>query len=312
MAPGTVCISIEIELGWGQHDKQDYTLLSEGRRKETETLHRILDSADENEIPITFDVVGHLMLSDCNGSHDSPHERDWFDEDPGTDATRDPQFYAPELLDEIRSANIPHELASHTFSHILCGEVQDEVLDWELGRAITEHERAGDPAPSSIVPPRHSRPRYDLLHEHGIENIRLPKFQPESGRLKQYLRRIQDWLMESGPAAYAPQERDGILETYSTFYPSLTSALLKNGQRDPPLPFRFIPVTLRQRLHQRYLLSGIDSAIDTEGVTHYWTHLQNASNEQQLEPILALFDELGRRQQSGDINVVTMVNLSTG
>jgi len=311
MTPGTICISIEIELGWGQHDKQDYTLLSKGRQKETETLHRILDIADENEIPITFDVVGHLMLPDCNGSHDGPHEREWFAEDPGTDDVRDPHFYAPELLDEIRAAETSHELASHTFSHILCADVADEVVDWELERMVTEHERAGDSAPASIVPPRHSPPPYDILNKHNIENIRLPKFQPESGSVHQYLRRARHWITESGPAAFATQEQDGILETYSTFYPSLTSALLKNGQRDPPLPFRILPVSLRQRLHRRYLLAGIDSAVDAEAVTHYWTHLQNASNEEQLEPILLLFDELGRRQRSGDVDVVTMANLSS-
>ncbi len=116
---GIVTISIEIELGWGYHDIGDYRKLSDGRVAETKALSRLLSLCEELHIPITFDVVGHLLLEKCGGNHDGPHPEGWFSADPGTDVSEDPLFYAPDLIQDIVDTDVDHEIGSHTFSHIV-------------------------------------------------------------------------------------------------------------------------------------------------------------------------------------------------
>jgi len=70
---GKITLSVEIELGWGHHDKPDGNpALSEDREVETKALRRLLAVCDEHRIPITFDIVGHLLHESCDGIHDAP------------------------------------------------------------------------------------------------------------------------------------------------------------------------------------------------------------------------------------------------
>lgn len=110
---GALTISLEIELAWGTHDKDSndrFDHISPRREVETKTLNNLLKLCDDLELPITFDVVGHLFLSSCDGSHPSPHEGDWFASDPGTDEESNPLFYAPDMVKNIRDAKVDHEL----------------------------------------------------------------------------------------------------------------------------------------------------------------------------------------------------------
>ncbi|RLM56895.1 polysaccharide deacetylase family protein, partial [Halorubrum sp. Atlit-26R] len=140
---GIVTLSIELELGWGMHDKAEYSHLSTDRAAETKALHRILDSADRHDLPITFDVVGHLFHESCTGSHAGPYPEDYWSEDPGTDEETDPHFYAPDLVREIQSRKTDHEITTHTYSHLLADNASAEQLHSELSRVKQIHSDFG-------------------------------------------------------------------------------------------------------------------------------------------------------------------------
>ena len=91
----TVTLSLEVELGWGVHDVDEYERISDRRERETDALERLLSACDKHGVPFSFDIVDHLFHAACSGEHDSPHRDGWFDEDPGTDWKTDPLFYAP-------------------------------------------------------------------------------------------------------------------------------------------------------------------------------------------------------------------------
>lgn len=67
----TVVVSLVIEGGvfpgcWGL-DRH-----SEGRVAETAALNRLLSLYDNLQLPIPFDIIGHFLLEDYPGEHDSP------------------------------------------------------------------------------------------------------------------------------------------------------------------------------------------------------------------------------------------------
>ncbi len=91
----------------------------------------LLKMLDDFSIPITWATVGHLFLESCTRScsglahANMPRPRandrwtgDWYLHDPCSDWTRDPLWYAPDLVQQIVDAKMDHEIGTHTFSHI--------------------------------------------------------------------------------------------------------------------------------------------------------------------------------------------------
>lgn len=305
----SVTLSLELELGWGQHDKGGSDICSPDRSAEEEYLEKLLDACDRYELPITFDVVGHLLLESCDGSHSGPHEDGWFDADPGTDAETNPLFYWPDLPHLITERDVNHELATHTFSHVLCDEIDDQTLTWELERCIEAHEEAGLSRPETIVTPRHRPVSYDVLKKADIGGIRALKEQPHESTFGRYKQRATFWTLDRGHPAYEPARRDGIIELYTTPYPSLTAVHLPNGQLPPLSAFQRIPVSIRQRIQRSYLMGAIETAIESDSNVHLWSHLYNLSNESQWGCIEPFLEQLGAAQENGDVEVLTMAEL---
>lgn len=307
---GSVTISIELELAWGQHDKGGSDICSLDRSKEECYLNRLLETCDRYNVPVTFDVVGHLLLESCSGSHGGPHDGRWFSSDPGTDATTDPLFYWPQVAGMIANRETTHELATHTFSHVLCDEIDEQTLAWELNRCIEIHENAGFDPPTTIVTPRHRNVSYELLRNSGFEGIRTLKRHPKNSTLGRYKQRAIFWTLNRGHPVYEPERRDGLVELYTTPYPSLTAVHLPNGQLSPLWPFQQIPMSVRQRIQRAYLRDSIQSAIEEDSNVHLWTHLYNLSNEAQWECLVPFFERLGRARQKGQVEVLRMADLT--
>ncbi|MGB9963770.1 polysaccharide deacetylase family protein [Halobacterium hubeiense] len=300
-----VTISIEIELGWGVHDVGEYPHLSEDGDAERAALRRLLDRCDAVGVPISFDVVGHLFEADCGGDHDGPHRPGWFENDPGTDAARDPLFYAPELVREILDRPTDHEVCTHTYSHVLCGDADRETVAWELDRAQSIHRDVTGEETTSIVPPRHSRPPSPALREAGIEVMRMSRDTSDRGRAS----RLKELVVGPHPV-FEPAFVDGVVETYCTSYPSLTSSTLPSGQQPPLGPFRALPVGLRQRLHRQYLSRALDAAAARDGDCHLWCHLYDLSNDAQWPGVSSFLGELATRRARGELAVRTMAKLN--
>ncbi|MFC7115805.1 polysaccharide deacetylase family protein [Natronoarchaeum sp. GCM10025703] len=218
---GTVTLSVEIELGWGVHDIGEYGHLSEDGRAEREFLRQLLDVCDETEIPISFDAVGHLFLASCEGSHDGPYPDGWFDADPGTDVAVDPLFYAPDMIENVRTRDTDHELCTHTFSHTPHGTVSTTAADADLDHAQRVHEDILGERTCSLVPPRHMTPPSHVLRSNGIDVVREAANRRASSRLG----RAKELLLGPPPMG-DPTIEDGVCRTLSTTYPNLAAASL--------------------------------------------------------------------------------------
>lgn len=298
---GRATISVEIELGWGFHDNDDPSEvpeLSHDGQAEREALEWFLGVCDDAGVPVTFDVVGHLLLSSCDGTHDGPHPDDWFDRDPGTDAESDPLFYFPDVVDTIRDADVDHEICTHTFSHIMLDEVDEDVVAWELDRVGNLH----DTEIVSLVSPRGREPSLDVLREHGIDVVRGTVDEtPPSGTVQRYL-----WTLRRSHPVDEPTMQEGVLETRSSSFMTLTSTALSKGVSSPYPAYRVLPRRVRQRIHRQFLESGLERAVREESSIHYWTHLYNIANDAQQGPVGTFLAGLGRDEA---VDVLRMKDL---
>lgn len=151
---------------------------------------RILDLSDRFGVPITWATVGHLFLRDCgpfimNKHPDLPRlghfenqywkfdKGDWFDFDPCSDYIRDPSWYAPDLIKDILSRTIRHEIGCHTFSHIDCRENIDDgkVLGAELRKCIEVANEWGLTL-KAFVHPGHTIGYLKMLEDFGFTSFR--------------------------------------------------------------------------------------------------------------------------------------------
>lgn len=64
---GAITLRLEIDLGWGEggHDGPSSSHLSVDGTPGRASLERLLDHCDDQAIPITVDIVGHLVEKDC-------------------------------------------------------------------------------------------------------------------------------------------------------------------------------------------------------------------------------------------------------
>lgn len=309
MVKPTVTISIEIELGWAaaRDNTLSETPLSPERSAESEYLRQLIKLADELGVPITFDIVGHLLHSSCSGDHPGPYSDGWFDIDPATDVQSDPHFYAPDLVKDIVDADTAHEVATHTYSHIHCERESTDTLTLEMQRAARSHREFGLSSPSSLVPPCHESVSYNVLRDSGINIVRVPNPNyelPDAG-LHRFL-----WNLYGPHPVRDPEDKDGVIETYCTPHPSLTAGYLKNGTRDPPSEYQYIPIRARQQLHYRSLVRAVRSAISANSELHLWTHLYNLSNKDQWKPIKSFLKRLKMLRAEDDIRLRTMSEIA--
>lgn len=305
---GIVTLSIELELGWGMHDQAEYDHLSSDRSAETKALHRLLDIADRHDIPITFNVVGHLFHDSCPGSHRGPHPESWWTEDPGTSSDSDPLFYAPDLIEEIRNRETVHEIATHTYSHLLAELATSKELDHELATVAELHDDVSLPAPTSIVMPRHREPDYSVIGGREIDTIRRPiegYCKPDMNPFLKFW-----WLIMREHPKSTLEWRNGILETTVTPFPSLTAVSLPVGQSRPHPVFSAIPEFVRIRRHRKFLFDAIDKAKEEDSHVHLWTHLYNFANDIQWHAMKPGLNRIGVLHCNDSINVVSMRNLS--
>jgi len=300
---------MEVEFAWGVHDRGNYEFLSRDREPETDALRTVLDACDGCSIPVTFDVVGHLLEESCSGSHPSPHADDWFEADPGTDVDTHPQFYAPDLVSLITDRKVDHEVATHTYSHALLDEVSRETIDWEFERVMDRHAESGLASPTSLVPPRHRDAPLGLLADHGINAVRVPypdyRRPDTSGKIESLY-----WLVTRTHPIGGLSVEDGVVLTSGTHHPSLSTPLLPVGQRPVnPLLRVLLPTRIRQRVHYRYLRSALDRAIERDAHLHLWTHLYEIANPTQLRPVVSFLEYLSERAASNDAWMRTMDEL---
>ena len=187
-------LSADFELAWAWRFSKGYADPLLGARERARLARRnmpkILKLCDTYQIPVTWATVGHLFLEECQKKDHLPHpeleriphfendywrftEGDWFQHDPCTNYRQDPEWYCPDLLDQIQNAAVAHEIACHTFSHIDCRDevCPPEVFATEISQCQKlAHKR--DVELKTLIYPAHTVGNLDTLAQSGFTNFR--------------------------------------------------------------------------------------------------------------------------------------------
>jgi len=115
-------LSLDTELGVGPNKRLVYAL------HEREIIPKLIDLFDTYETPVTWSIVGHLFLSNCDGC-----------DLPFNDCT-DPKWknalYGPDLIEMILSSSTKPEIASHSFAHINYANEPLNVIEKDVRAAL--------------------------------------------------------------------------------------------------------------------------------------------------------------------------------
>lgn len=179
------CISADFELNWAWRSLP----LAQRNIKGTtarENVPLILDILDKLNIPITWAIVGHLFLSTCqadslgikhsNMPRPSSNEglgNDWYSFDPATNYQTDNLWYAPDLVKNIISRKVTHEIGTHSFSHIDFSDKNEFLIKKELEACHNVMEPFTQPPRSLVFPLNIMGYKYlNILSDQGITAVR--------------------------------------------------------------------------------------------------------------------------------------------
>ncbi|MFF0308474.1 polysaccharide deacetylase family protein [Streptosporangium sp. NPDC004379] len=270
-------MSIDTEFAWGV-DPSGLSRYSRFFDEEPRTVRRLIDLLDEYLIPATWAVVGRLLL------------------EPDGERRRTPEswYHAPYILDWILGARAPHEIGTHTFSHLHTGNPSVTREEWvsDLETAVRTARELGVDI-RSIVYPRNQVAYTEILPDFGIIAYRgVEKTWYGSGRGGLH---FLDRALGVASPTYSPsglREGDRLVNI-----PASQFLMGDNGVR------RMIPPS--SRIRQARL--ALDRAARRGEIYHLWFHPFNLGGGgrmfQTLERILR---DVAARRERGELTVVTM------
>ncbi|MFP8891744.1 polysaccharide deacetylase family protein [Natrialbaceae archaeon A-CW2] len=293
---GSVVLSIDAELGWGFHDLESPpTDRVESARRGWTTL---LDLLDRHSVPATWAVVGHLMLTDCDGEHaEHPAPPGWFERERTTWADRHDLRFGPELIEAVLESRVDHELASHSFSHVLFGDPRTTrtLADAELERAVELADDWGLEL-TSFVYPRNDVGHREALAEHGFRTYRGRNPHPEG-----VYRILEAAVVDRSLLVRPSIDEHGLVDIPASLFlfgfEGRYRRLFESIWGDPMV---------------RTACRGIDQAVDGDDdqVCHLWVHPNNLTGSRDDERMEAILAYLEQRRRETDLRVETMAEVA--
>ncbi len=303
---GTFVISIDVEMSWGAihhgmpHDLTPY-------QRERESVSNLLEKMDRYDISSTWAVVGHLFLEHCSFPTGAKHPNivrpeypwysgDWYQLDPCSSLPNSPTWYAPDLVEAIRSSKTQQEIGSHSFGHLIVGEegCSADAFRTDLEHALLVAQDVGISL-DSFVFPRNSIGHLQVLRESGFSSYRsnTPARFSEHGRSARSVLAAIDKVKPLNSGAIHPSVEDGLVAIPQTylFNPSSSTA----NRLGTELWAR----TVRRRLRH---------AVRTSSLFHLWFHSHNISDNppRAMRALEVLFSDAADLIGRGELSNLTM------
>lgn len=276
--PGSLCISIDLELAWGIWDKPSREAFARCAELEEVIVEKLVERFDAHEVSATWAIVARLL------------ERD---------ASRDARiWYAPELIDRVRGARTTQDIGSHGYAHLYFGETTREALRADLAAARRVHDAHGLPF-ASFVFPRNQVAHLDLLREVGVRVFRSvdrgwhTTVRERLGSVPGRIANLADKALPIPPAVVAPIRHDDLVEL-----PSSMLLLARHGLR------RAVPTAA---LVAKAAL-GIERARRTGETFHLWFHPSNFyyDTDRQIDTLDQILRRACNLRDRGELEIVPM------
>jgi peptidoglycan/xylan/chitin deacetylase (PgdA/CDA1 family) len=308
-APGVFVLSLDTELAWGTFDAGGLTRYAGHYDQYRVVVSRTLELLERYQVPATWAFVGHLMLEGCARGADGhvhpevlrpryrwyPHE--WHHLDPGTDMARDPWWYAPDLLERVLRAPVVHEVATHTFSHIVADDpaCTREIFLSQMHACARLHEAWGVPM-RSIVYPRNRVAFRDELPGLGIVAYRgrERRWYTDAPATVSRGAHLLDAVLAPTPSTYPLGE---LVEGELVNVPASMFLLPFDGVR------RLIPAASRTA----QALRGVRRAAARGELFHLWLHPVNLASDPRMFTVLErVLREAAELRERGRMRTLTM------
>lgn len=303
---GQFIISIDYEFGWGFADHHIDEAVTSSIRKEVDITKRLLKLFELYRVPATWAVVGHLLEQQCTWEHALPHpeykrpirgseKEDWFLQHPPEGVYEDVRWFDSErLIPQIKESSVLHEIASHSYAHIIYGDpqVDSKAVAVDLENVIRVHE---DVAPQSFVFPRNREAHHALLATHGFLCYRgVPRYWYDA--LPGSMRRVGHLLDHFLPLTRTHRVVGG--KSGLVNVPQSALLLGRWGLRS------LVPSSLVAWKMKR----GLQRAARTGEVFHLWFHPSNFwhATDTQFAILEAALKEACRLRERGELHIVTM------
>jgi peptidoglycan/xylan/chitin deacetylase (PgdA/CDA1 family) len=309
----TFVLSLDKELVWGS---RDHTAAADFDRKYPDlrgVVRELLAVLDEYGVPATWAVVGHLFLSSCSRGEDGRahpelvrpdypwYPGDWLKTDPCTDRTRDPLWYGDDILDWIRAARTPHDVGSHSFSHVLFGDpgTSEAAARSDL-QACVAAARAKDVELKSFVFPRNREGHHRLLKECGFTSYRGVDphwYRAFPAKLRKAAHFADQALALTPPVSLPSETLPGLWNI-----PGSMMLLHRGGVR------RAIPIASRIAKGK----AGLRRAVDEGKIFHLWFHPFNLARDRaaMFAALRGILREAARLRDAGALDVRTMAGVA--
>lgn len=322
---GTFMLWLEVELAWGlvHRKKIDLSVVKCVSINARKALDALINLLEEYRIPVTWTIVGHLLLGSCTneGRNKLPHadmprptyswlKGDWYRYDPCTDVTRDPAWYGKDIMDKIMNymeeSEVAHEIGCHSFSHQQFGDpgCGKDVARAEIKKCMSIMKDVYSVVPKVFAFPRDYVGHIDILKEFGFIGFRdtPPKLYPclrLERTISNMIRTYSSLFLQ-------------FLSFYMLFPPHVVTPKKKsNGlwavpgclaySKKPLIPLRL--VTFKA-------LQGINKSMHEGKIFSMYTHLRNFGEDEnfrfEFEKILSY---VNKKRKEGVLEIKTMTEL---
>lgn len=280
---GTLVISLDTELSWGCFDTIGVDHYREAYLNTRDAIVGLCDLFDKYNIPATWALVMHL-LDECSNHNDmaSPEFEwidDWFGAAPCASGVDKELWYAPDILDEIRSREVQHEIGLHGYSHMIMGTpgCTREAARTEINKAVEVAENAGI-EPKTYIFPRNSIGHLDILSEFGIQNFRG---------------KDDRWYEHSVPRTLRRPLRFG--DEFFQRTPPVVTTEVQSGLRNVPGSHILRPLNGKWKYtpgnsQVNRAIKGLEEAANSGKIYHIWFHPFNIAID--LEHHLRMFEQI--------------------
>lgn len=306
MKKGTLCISIDTELIWGRTHLKNIDEFTQRAKKDWKTIPAILKLLKKYQAPTTWALTGHMFLDHCDGIHKeiirpnySWSESDWFKFDPGTNQSKNPEWYGKGLFQLIKQQKM-HEIGCHTYSHFVWGDPNFSAVSAETDIAAwTLLAKKNGVKSYSFVFPRNSVGYLPILSKYGFTTYRGvdQTWYKNSPKVLQHFFQILDFLLPLSPETVTPQKTGKVINIPGSYYFPSARGIRK-----------YIPKGMRAWKAKK----GIDKAISKGEIFHLWTHPVDFSD--QTPKLMSDFEEIlnyaSKKVNEGKLEIKTMKDIS--
>jgi len=290
-------VSLDVELGWGFINKEEdpgFHALTRDNHSGRRAIDFLIRVFEKYNVAATWAIVGHLFLDSpemkADFKSDSPNaSHRSVSHSPPLGARNSRLYYGRDIVENILSSSVEHEIGYHSFSHIDFSKCTHESAEEEMRKGVKLANDFGIKF-ESFVFPYNKIGHLDVLRKYGFRVYRgrcLGLWDINQGKMVQKMNGMIDQMTLALPVDFRWVQ--DLLE--------IPSSMVFSGS---------FPLTCLLPLRGIF---GINSAIRSNKIFHVTLHPWNMLFDSIPNEFEKLLRFVSRKRDEGKISVIRMKDL---